>query len=100
MTMASEAASSGTEGASRSSIVLPLPGPGRGTVRRACAHVSREGTHVLRDTSEPEYASVLVDVADVPMDALDDLPETALAAVLRELREPSAEAYAAFESSL
>ncbi|MBA5222679.1 MULTISPECIES: FxSxx-COOH cyclophane-containing RiPP peptide [Streptomyces] len=55
---------------------------------------------MLRDTSEPEYASVLVDVADVPMDALDDLPETALAAVLRELREPSAEAYAAFESSL
>ncbi|WP_234307635.1 MULTISPECIES: FxSxx-COOH cyclophane-containing RiPP peptide [unclassified Streptomyces] len=52
------------------------------------------------DTSEPEYASVLVDVAHVPMDALDELPETALAAVLRELRQPSAESFAAFESAL
>jgi FXSXX-COOH protein len=59
-----------------------------------------KGTYVLMDTSEPEYASVLVDVANVPMDALEDLPETALSAVLRELREPSAESYAAFESAL
>jgi FXSXX-COOH protein len=52
------------------------------------------------DTSEPAYTSVLVDVANVPMDTLEDLPETALSAVLRELREPSAEPYAAFESAL
>ncbi|WP_329134004.1 FxSxx-COOH cyclophane-containing RiPP peptide [Streptomyces sp. NBC_00670] len=52
------------------------------------------------DTSDSEYASVLVDVAHVPMDTLDTLPETALTAVLRELRQPSAEPFAAFESAL
>nr|WP_240963852.1 FxSxx-COOH cyclophane-containing RiPP peptide [Streptomyces sp. C1-2] len=54
----------------------------------------------MRDTSEPEYASVLVDVADVPMDALDDLPETALAAVLRGVIDPEGETVAAFSSAL
>lgn len=35
----------------RSSIVLPLPGPRRGTVRHACTHASREG-HVRADGHE------------------------------------------------
>jgi FXSXX-COOH protein len=81
-------------------MILPLPGSRRGTVRRACTHAGREGTHVLMDTSEPEYTSVLVDVADVPMDALDELPATALTAVLRDVIDPEGETVAAFSSSL
>jgi FXSXX-COOH protein len=52
------------------------------------------------DTSEPAYTSVLVDVANVPMDTLEDLPETALSAVLRDVNNPGGEAFAAFSSSL
>lgn len=59
---------------------------------------------MLKDTSGSELVSVLVDVADLPMDALDDLPDTVLAAQLRrvahEVLHPTSETFAAFQSAL
>ncbi|MET7472909.1 FxSxx-COOH cyclophane-containing RiPP peptide [Streptomyces sp. NPDC005648] len=55
---------------------------------------------MLRETSGPEYVSDLVDITDLPMDALEDLPDTVLAAVLHDVRFPSGESYAAFTSAL
>lgn len=55
---------------------------------------------MLRDTSAAEYVSVLVDIADLPMEALEDLPDTALASVLQDVRCPSGEGFAAFSSAL
>ncbi|WP_406217389.1 FxSxx-COOH cyclophane-containing RiPP peptide [Streptomyces canus] len=50
--------------------------------------------------SGPEYVSELVDITDLPMDALDDLPDTVLASVLQDVRCPSGESFAAFTSAL
>lgn len=55
---------------------------------------------MLREMSGPEYVSELVDITDLPMDALDDLPDTVLASVLQDVRCPSGESFAAFTSAL
>ncbi|MDI5909969.1 FxSxx-COOH cyclophane-containing RiPP peptide [Streptomyces canus] len=60
----------------------------------------RKALQVLRETSSPEYVSDLVDITDLPMDALEDLPDTVLASVLRDVRCPSGESFAAFSSAL
>ncbi|WP_105972970.1 FxSxx-COOH cyclophane-containing RiPP peptide [Streptomyces geranii] len=48
----------------------------------------------------PGYISDLVDITDLPMDVLEDLPDTVLASVLRDVRSPSGEHLAAFTSAL
>ncbi|KPI15859.1 hypothetical protein OK074_8485 [Actinobacteria bacterium OK074] len=59
---------------------------------------------MLTDTSGPEFVSGLVDIADLPMDALDALPDTVLAEQLRrvvgEALNPTSEGFAAFQSAL
>jgi FXSXX-COOH protein len=59
---------------------------------------------VLTDTSGPEFVSGLVDIADLPMDVLDSLPDTVLAEQLRrvvgEALNPTSEGFAAFQSAL
>ncbi|GAA0343829.1 hypothetical protein GCM10009540_75080 [Streptomyces turgidiscabies] len=55
---------------------------------------------MLREMSGPEYVSDLVDITDLPMDALEDLPDTVLASVLHDVRFPSGESFAAFSSAL
>ncbi|MEH0418798.1 FxSxx-COOH cyclophane-containing RiPP peptide [Streptomyces sp. B21-083] len=60
----------------------------------------RKALQVLRETSGPEYVSDLVDITDLPMDALEDLPDTVLASVLHDVRFPSGESFAAFSSAL
>ncbi|MFF3960379.1 FxSxx-COOH cyclophane-containing RiPP peptide [Streptomyces griseorubiginosus] len=55
---------------------------------------------MLKETSGPEYVSELVDIADLPMDALEDLPDTVLASVLHDVLFPSGESFAAFSSAL
>ncbi|MEV0487456.1 FxSxx-COOH cyclophane-containing RiPP peptide [Streptomyces sp. NPDC050508] len=60
----------------------------------------RKALQVLRETSGPEYVSDLVDITDLPLDALEDLPDTVLASVLRDIRFPSGESFAAFTSAL
>ncbi|MGP4046277.1 FxSxx-COOH cyclophane-containing RiPP peptide [Streptomyces sp. 2A115] len=57
-----------------------------------------------KDASGSEFVSVLVDVAELPMELLDDLPDTVLAEQLRrvvgEALNPTNEAFAAFQSAL
>ncbi|GGL14074.1 FxSxx-COOH cyclophane-containing RiPP peptide [Streptomyces flaveus] len=57
-----------------------------------------------KDASGSEFVSVLVDVADLPMELLDDLPDTVLVEQLRrvvgEALNPTNEAFAAFQSAL
>ncbi|KUM86336.1 MULTISPECIES: FxSxx-COOH cyclophane-containing RiPP peptide [Streptomyces] len=57
-----------------------------------------------KDASGSEFVSVLVDVADLPMEFLDDLPDTVLAEQLRrvvgEALNPTSESFAAFQSAL
>ncbi|CAM5549990.1 FxSxx-COOH cyclophane-containing RiPP peptide [Streptomyces griseorubiginosus] len=50
--------------------------------------------------SDSEYVSDLVDITDLSMDALENLPDTALARVLYDVRFPSGESCAAFTSAL
>lgn len=64
----------------------------------------RRAPYVQKDASGSEFVSVLVDVADLPMELLDDLPDTVLAEQLRrvvgEALNPTNEAFAAFQSAL
>ena len=60
----------------------------------------RKALLVLRDASGPELVSVLVDITDLPMEDLEDLPDTALTSVLQDVRSPSGEGFAAFSSAL
>lgn len=46
------------------------------------------------------HISEMIDIGDLPMEDLDSLPDTALTAVLKELRTPTAENTAAFSSAL
>jgi FXSXX-COOH protein len=64
------------------------------------ARAGSKGTAVLREMNGSEYISDLVDITDLPMDTLEDLPDTALASVLHDVRFPSGESFAAFTSAL
>ncbi|MFC8428803.1 FxSxx-COOH cyclophane-containing RiPP peptide [Streptomyces sp. NPDC057253] len=55
---------------------------------------------MLTETSDSEYVSDLVDITDLSMDTLENLPDTVLASVLQEVRFPSGESFAAFASAL